>query len=104
MAISCSTAAGFVIFLLHEDKNRREPPLPSQIDRIVSLAPNITEILFELGLGEKIAAVSSDSDYPDEASAKKKVGTLWQSTMETAVSWGSVTAMRKFISGEIHLQ
>src|SRR3990170_4807532 len=35
--------------------------------RIVSLAPSTTEILFALGLGNKIVGVDSYSDYPPEA-------------------------------------
>ena len=58
----------------------------SRPERIVSLAPNITEILFELGLGEKIVAVSSDSDYPNEAAEKKKVGTFWQPNTEAVIA------------------
>ncbi len=37
--------------------------------RLISLAPNVTEILFSLGLGREVVGVSSYSDYP--ASAKK---------------------------------
>jgi len=42
--------------------------------RIVSLAPNITEILFALGLGERVAGVTRYCDYPPEARTKEKVG------------------------------
>jgi iron complex transport system substrate-binding protein len=42
--------------------------------RIVSLAPNITEILFALGLGDRIAGVTRYCDYPPEARAKDKIG------------------------------
>jgi iron complex transport system substrate-binding protein len=35
-------------------------------ERIVSLAPSCTEILFALGLGEKVVGVDSYSDYPPE--------------------------------------
>jgi iron complex transport system substrate-binding protein len=42
--------------------------------RIVSLAPNITEILFALGLGDRIAGVTRYCDYPPEARAKAKIG------------------------------
>jgi iron complex transport system substrate-binding protein len=86
LIILCLASAGLVIFVLPEDENHSLPPLPGRIDRIVSLAPNITEILFELGLGEKIVAVSSDSDYPDEASTKKKVGTFWQPNIESVIA------------------
>jgi len=54
--------------------------------RIVSLAPNLTEILFALGLDEKIVAVSSDSDYPPAAVNKNKVGTFWQPSTEAVIA------------------
>lgn len=44
--------------------------------RIVSLAPNVTEILFALGLGEHIVGVTQFCDYPVEATHKAKVGGL----------------------------
>jgi len=42
--------------------------------RIVSLAPSNTEILFALGLGEKVVGVTDYCDYPSEALEKEKVG------------------------------
>ncbi len=42
--------------------------------RIVSLAPNITEILFALGLGDRIVGVTRYCDYPPQAAAKEKIG------------------------------
>ncbi len=50
---------------------RSAPP-----QRIVSLAPNITEILFALGLGEKIVGVTRFCDFPEEAIKKEKIGGL----------------------------
>lgn len=44
--------------------------------RIVSLAPNATEILFALGLEDSIVAVDRYSDYPEEAKMLKEVGTF----------------------------
>lgn len=44
--------------------------------RIVSLAPNITELLFALGLGAEIVGVTRFCDTPEAASAKPKVGGL----------------------------
>jgi len=54
--------------------------------RIVSLAPDLTEILFALGLGERIVAVSNDSDYPSETAEKQKVGTFWQPNIEAIIA------------------
>ena len=43
-------------------------------DRVVSMAPNVTEILFALGLAEQIAAVTPFCDYPPEAQTKTHLG------------------------------
>jgi iron complex transport system substrate-binding protein len=42
--------------------------------RIVSLSPSNTEILFALGLGDKVVGVTDYCDYPPEALEKEKVG------------------------------
>ncbi len=42
--------------------------------RIVSLAPNITEILFALGAGGQVTAVTRYCDYPPEAAEKTRIG------------------------------
>jgi len=41
--------------------------VPKKIDRIISLAPSITEILFELKVGDKIVGRDSASNYPADA-------------------------------------
>lgn len=43
-------------------------------ERIVSTSPSETEILFALGLDDKIYGVSDFDDYPEEAKTKPKVG------------------------------
>lgn len=42
--------------------------------RIVSLAPSNTEILFALGLGDRVVGVTKYCDFPAEAQDKPKVG------------------------------
>jgi iron complex transport system substrate-binding protein len=56
------------------------------IQRIVSLSPNLTEIVFSLGLGDRVVGVSSDSDWPAEANSKPKVGTFWQPNTEAVIA------------------
>jgi len=51
-------------------------------ERIVSLAPNITEILFALELGPRVAAVTRFCDYPPQASGKDKIGGLINPDLE----------------------
>ncbi|MGE5592778.1 MAG: ABC transporter substrate-binding protein [Betaproteobacteria bacterium] len=50
--------------------------LPHRPARIVSTAPSNTEILFALGLGDKVVGVTDSCDYPPEAKAKPKVGAV----------------------------
>lgn len=45
------------------------------MNRIVSLLPSATEILFDLGLGDRVVGVTFECDFPDEARAKRIVST-----------------------------
>lgn len=54
--------------------------------RIVSLAPATTEVLFALGLGDRIVGVTSFCDYPEEARGKPKVGGMSNPSLEAVVS------------------
>ncbi len=44
--------------------------------RVVSLAPNLTEIVFAVGAGSSLVGVSDFSDYPPAAAAVPRVGGL----------------------------
>jgi iron complex transport system substrate-binding protein len=68
------------------DEIGREVNLPSCPQKIVSLAPNITETLFALGLESEIAGVTMFCNYPEEAKKKPKVGGLINLSLETIVS------------------
>ncbi len=54
--------------------------------RIVSLAPSITEILYDLGLAKNIVAVTNFCDYPAEAKAKPKIGGFANPSLEAIVA------------------
>lgn len=54
--------------------------------KIVSLAPSNTEILFALGLGGKVVGVTDYCDYPPEAKEKPHIGGYWTPDVETIVS------------------
>lgn len=58
-------------------------PLPAAMPRrIVSMAPNITEILYALGLGDRIAGVTRFCDWPEAARARPKIGGLVDPNVE----------------------
>jgi len=54
--------------------------------RIVSLAPNLTEILYDLGVENRIAAVTDYCDYPPGARTKPKIGGFANPSLEAIVS------------------
>lgn len=54
--------------------------------RIVSLAPNLTEILYDLGVENRIAAVTDYCDYPPGAGTKPKIGGFANPSLEAIVS------------------
>jgi len=51
-------------------------------ERIISLKPNLTEILFALGVGEQIVGVTSFCDFPPEAKKIDKVADYLQPDLE----------------------
>ena len=55
-------------------------------DRIISLAPSTTEILFAMGLGDRIVGVTNFCDYPAEAKEKPKIGGMSNPSLEAVVS------------------
>ena len=58
-------------------------PLPSgHGERIISLSPTLTEVLFALGEGEQIVGVTRYCSYPPEAKSKEKVGDLLNPDLE----------------------
>jgi len=55
-------------------------------ERIVSLAPNLTEILYDLGIENRIAAVTDFCDYPPGARSKPRIGGFANPSLEAIVS------------------
>ncbi len=55
-------------------------------ERIVSLGPGITEMLFALGLGDKVVGVTDYCDYPEEAKTKPRVGGFSTPDLERLVA------------------
>jgi iron complex transport system substrate-binding protein len=54
--------------------------------RIVSMAPNLTEILFALGLDEEIVGVTQHCNTPEQARQKRRIGTFWQPDIEAVLA------------------
>ncbi len=60
----------------------REVAIPEHPQRIVSLSPALTESLFQLGLGDRVVAVSAFCARPESARQKKKVGSYSSTNLD----------------------
>lgn len=61
-------------------------PASAQPQRIVSLAPSVTEVLFAVGLGPRVVAVTSYCRYPPAALRLPKIGGYLTPSYEALVS------------------
>lgn len=53
--------------------------------RVIALAPHLTELLFSLGVGDRIVGTSRYSDYPEAAKKLKVVGDAFSVSVEAVV-------------------
>jgi iron complex transport system substrate-binding protein len=60
--------------------------LPEEPQRIVSLAPNITETLFALDVGDRVVAVTNFCDYPPQVESLPSIGSFSNPDFETILS------------------
>jgi iron complex transport system substrate-binding protein len=72
------TALGITVM----DEAGRQVEVPSRRQRIVSLAPSITEMLFALGAGNRVVGVTQFSNYPPASAHLPKVGSYVQPNIE----------------------
>lgn len=56
------------------DEAGRKVRVPRPVQRIISLAPSLTEIIYALGAQDRLVADTDYCDYPEAARAKAKVG------------------------------
>lgn len=69
---------------VHDDLGT-EIVLANPARRIVSLAPHLTEIMFHLGIGDKIVGTVRFSDFPEQARDIPKVGDAFAVSVEAIV-------------------
>jgi iron complex transport system substrate-binding protein len=64
------------------DQLKRRVTLPADPQRIISLAPSITEIIYALGQGNRLKAVTRYSDFPVDATKLPKIGSYVRIDLE----------------------
>jgi len=68
------------------DELGREVTVPDSPQRIVCLAPSITDIVFKLGAGARVAGITDYTKYPPEALTKPSVGGVINPSLEKLAS------------------
>ena len=77
----------FALLLLAGCGKAPEPSKPTKTPkRIISLAPDITEIVYALGLGDKLVGATTYCTYPEAAALVPRVGGFGQFNFEAIVS------------------
>ncbi len=81
------TAAPTVAFqpVTITDDGKTAVTVKAEPQRIVSLVPSMTEILFALGLGDRVVGDTTYCDYPEAAKMKEKVGEFAKIDLERVV-------------------
>lgn len=82
-ALLCNFANATVTAL---DDSQRSVSLSKPAQRIISLAPHATELLFAVGAGAQVVGVSEYSDYPEQAKKIASVGNIFALDLERIIA------------------
>src|SRR6185369_13575595 len=80
-----STPDGPIARILTDDAGRTVS-VPFKVDHVISLAPNLTEIVFAVGGGGQLVGRTSYCDFPAEAKSVAEVGDTLHPSLEQIIS------------------
>jgi iron complex transport system substrate-binding protein len=84
--VLCLSATLAQADIVLRDDTQTEVWLSKPAQRIVSLAPNITEVVYAAGAGSKLVGTVDFSDYPSEAKTLLRVGSYARVDVETIIA------------------
>lgn len=77
LIVLCAVSACYALYPMRvKDSRGKEVLVKAKPLRIVSTAPSNTEILFALGLGDRLVGVTRFCNYPPAAAKKPKIGDM----------------------------
>lgn len=68
------------------DDADRNVTLPARVERVITLAPNLTEIVFAIGAGDRLVGNTTYCNYPAEAKNITKVGDTLHPSLERIIA------------------
>ncbi|MFN3398526.1 MAG: cobalamin-binding protein, partial [Sulfurimicrobium sp.] len=83
LLLLCWQSLGFAVSVTDDAGQVVALSRPAQ--RIVSLAPHLTEILFAVGAGSRVVGVAQYSDYPSAAKKLPRIGGYEQADLEAVI-------------------
>jgi len=94
------------------DDARRSVVLDRPAQKIISLSPHITELIYSAGAGDKLIGVDDYSNYPEAVKSIARIGDANHLDIERILSlqpdlivaWGSGQSHNQFIEQLMHLQ
>lgn len=84
--LCCAASTNTFADISVRDDSGRPVSLDQAAQRIISLAPHTTELLFAAGAGDKLVAVSEYSDYPEQARKIASIGNVFAPDLERIVA------------------
>lgn len=98
----CGAIGAHAVTLVVSDDDGTQVGVEWPPQRIISLAPNLTELAYAAGLGPRMVAVTAYSDYPEAAKRLPQVGDAFRLDWERIVAlkpdlvlaWGSSLSAR----------
>jgi iron complex transport system substrate-binding protein len=90
VSFGCNSGAkpaldGPVTRVLTDDAGR-SVSMPARVTRVISLAPNLTEIVFAVGGGDRLVGRTSYCDYPPEARTVAEIGDTLHPSLERIIA------------------
>lgn len=79
---SSASPAAALVYKDFVDEAGRTVRVPQPVERIVSLAPSLTETIYALGLEDRLVGDTDYCDYPPAAQKKPKVGGVINPSLE----------------------
>ena len=67
------------------DDAGRSVSVPFRVERIISLAPNLTEIVYAVGAGDRLVGNTAYCDFPPAAKSVEKVGDTLHPSLERII-------------------
>lgn len=79
---SLRPGAGESQYVQLKDEANRDVRVSGKIERVITLAPNLTEIIYAIGADDLLVGNTTYCDYPEQAKSVQKVGDTLQPNIE----------------------